>query len=127
MFILFLSLLSSASACTYHLNQSEIYMGDRYIFFGDYLNQKLSAKGYVAVSAGEAAEYKVEMDLKTYRQGQFEHVRGRLGMVDSKTGAEFFKSADTRCYTQLCTAKDGAKVIRKSIDDFSKKISSCNQ
>ena len=125
MFVILFSLFSSAQACTYQLNQIEAQMGDRSIFFGDYLRQKIQAKGYVEAEQGVSPDYLVDLKLNSVQQGHFEHARAVLNMTKLIDGSVFTKTADTRCYTQSCIAKDGAKVIRKSIDDFGKDLPVC--
>lgn len=126
MLIFIFSLISSAHACTYQLNQTEVHMGDRSIYFGDYLHQKVQAKGYNEVESGKAPDYAVDLNLKTYAGDHFQHVQSTVSLINMSDASVFSKSADTRCYMQLCGAKDGAKVIRKSIDDFGKNLPVCH-
>ncbi len=127
MVILFFSFITSAqAACTYQLNQTQVHIGDRSIVFGDYLHQQVQAKGYAEVTENNAPDFVVDLNLRTYQDKHFEHVRSNLSMINVSNGSVFTKEADTRCFTQMCAAKDGAKVIRKSIDDFGKTLPECH-
>ena len=127
MFILLFSFLSSAQACTYQLNQAQVRVGDRSISFGDYLNQKMQAKGYKLAEEGSTPEWQVSLNLKTYEQGHFEHAESTVSVLNAGDGSLFSRSADTRCYTQSCAAKDGAKVVQKSINDFGTDLPVCTE
>ena len=125
MFYLLFSLLSNVHACSYHLNQTEVLIYDRTVHFGEYLNQIIQAKGYVQSKDGENPDYIVDMSVDFYNQKYFQHAKARLSMNGVNQGTTFSQSADTRCYTQLCSVMDGAKVIKKSINAFAKKLAAC--
>ena len=125
MFILLFSLFSSAGACTYVLNQTQIHISDRTVHFGDYLNQKLFAKGYLLAMEGEDINYKVNLDFQLLVKSHFEYAHSNVSIQRVSDSSGFYREVSVRCYTQSCIAKDAAKAIRKSIDDFSSALPAC--
>jgi hypothetical protein len=125
MFTLLFALVSSTQACTYQLTDTAVYAADRYVFFGDYLNQQMQKKGYVQASQNEDAKYKVEMNFQTYDRTHFQFSHAKTSIEELVSKATFFRDAEVRCYTEICTAKDAAKAIKKSIDEFERKLPAC--
>lgn len=116
---------SAEAACSYRLSQDKVQVSDRTVYFGDFLNQKLLAKGYRPISDGQTPDYTVELMFSTEDRSHFQYALSKLTIKSASQDSAFSRSAEVRCYTQSCAAKDGAKVIRKSIDDFGKFLTIC--
>jgi hypothetical protein len=117
LFALLMNLIPNASAayCTYHLNDVGVYVGNQYLYFGEELGMKLLDHGYDLVADVVEADYEIEVSLETYQKGQFEHAKSTITVKDREEKVVTTQSDDTYCFSQLCGAKDGFKVLRKTI------------
>jgi hypothetical protein len=126
MIILLLSLLSSVNACTYQMDQVSISVGDRSVYFGDYLVQKLETKGYVRSFGNEPNQFEVNLNFSTYFKNRFDHAHSKVSLKNLKTENEYLREKSIICYTQICNVPDAAKAIKRSIDLFARDLLHCN-
>lgn len=109
--------------CLYSLKHEALRYQGYTINFAAYLENSITAKGYERTFEDTTLE--VVPSFSVAQVGHFEEASAGFSLQNSNE-VQVQNTVTKRCYTQSCAVSDARKILVSAIQDFAKKLKSCN-